>query len=70
MTNTRYVGSIETVDHLLSGCKKLVGTEYVKRHNNIFESVSSKMGYRKWTALWRYKMVYKELGTQKSDRYY
>ena len=22
-----------TVDHLLSGCKKLVGTEYVERHN-------------------------------------
>ena len=24
----------ETVHHLLPGCKKLVGTEYVKRHNN------------------------------------
>ena len=24
----------ETVQHLLSGCKKLAGSEYVKRHNN------------------------------------
>ena len=24
----------ETIQHLLSGCKKLVGSEYVKRHNN------------------------------------
>ena len=27
----------ETVDHLLSGCKKLLGTEYVKRKNNTFK---------------------------------
>ena len=27
----------ETVDHLLSGCQKLVGTECVKRHNNILK---------------------------------
>ena len=24
----------ETVQHLLAGCEKLAGTEYVRRHNN------------------------------------
>ena len=36
MTNASYMGSTcrETVQHLLSGCKKLAGSEYVKRHGN------------------------------------
>ena len=25
----------ETVAHIISGCSKLVGTEYTKRHNNV-----------------------------------
>ena len=29
----------ETVHHL-SGCKKLVGTEYVKRHNNTLKALA------------------------------
>ena len=27
----------ETVQHLLAGCKKLPGTEYVRRHNNALQ---------------------------------
>ena len=32
----------ETVHHLLSGCKKLAGTEYVKRHNNTLKVLAVK----------------------------
>ena len=32
----------ETVHHLLSGCKKLVGREYVKRHNNTLKVLAVK----------------------------
>ena len=27
----------ETVQHLLAGCKKLAGTEYARRHNNVLK---------------------------------
>ena len=32
----------ETVQHLLSGCKKLAGTEYVKRHDNALKVLAVK----------------------------
>ena len=32
----------ETLQHLLSGCKKLAGSEYVKRHNNALKVLSVK----------------------------
>ena len=32
----------KTVHHLLSGYKKLAGTEYVKRHNNTFKMLAVK----------------------------
>ena len=32
----------ETVHHVLSGCKKLAGTEYVKRHNNTLKVLAVK----------------------------
>ena len=32
----------ETVHHVLSGCKKLAGTEYVKRHNNTLKLLAVK----------------------------
>ena len=32
----------ETVHHLLSGCKKLAGTKYVKRHNNALKMLAVK----------------------------
>ena len=32
----------KTVHHLLSGCKKIVGTEYVKRHNNTLKVLAVK----------------------------
>ena len=32
----------ETVHHLLSGCKKLAGTEYVKRRNNTLKVLAVK----------------------------
>ena len=32
----------ETVHHLLPGCKKLAGTEHVKRHNNTLEVLAVK----------------------------
>ena len=32
----------ETVHHLLSGCKKLVGREYVKRHKNTLKVLAVK----------------------------
>ena len=25
----------ESIDHILSGCPELAGTEYIKRHNNV-----------------------------------
>ena len=45
MTNAGYVGSTEkqcTTSCLLSGCKKLAGTEYVKRHNNTLKVLAVK----------------------------
>ena len=41
MTNVGYVGSTER-HHLLSGCKKLAGTEYIKRHNNTLKVLAVK----------------------------
>ena len=35
-------GAQRTVHHLLSGCKKLIGTEYVKRHNNTLKVLAVK----------------------------
>ena len=32
----------ETIQHLLSGCKKLAGSEYVKRHNNTLKVLAVK----------------------------
>ena len=32
----------ETMHHLLPGCKKLVGAEYVKRHNNSLKVLAIK----------------------------
>ena len=37
----------ETVHHLLSGCKKLAGTEYVKRHNNTLKVLAVKWATEK-----------------------
>ena len=42
MTNVDYVKNRETVYHLLSGCKKLAGTEYVKLHNNTLKKLAVK----------------------------
>ena len=33
----------ETVQHLLSGCKKLSGTEYIKRHDNALKVLAVKL---------------------------
>ena len=56
----------ETVHNLLSGCKKLAGTEYVKRHNNTLKMLAVK-----WTTknglLPKDTVIYNELGTRKSD---
>ena len=41
MTNVGYVGSTER-HHLLSGCKKLAGTEYIKQHNNTLKMLAVK----------------------------
>ena len=32
----------ETAQHLLSGCKKLAGSEYVKRHDNTLKVLAMK----------------------------
>ena len=32
----------ETIQHLLSGCKKLAGSEYIKRHNNTLKVLAVK----------------------------
>ena len=56
----------ETVHHLLSGCKKLAGTEYVKRHNNTLKVLAVKWAVEngllpedtKWyTAKWESERV-------------
>ena len=57
----------ETMHRILSACKKIVGTEYVKWHNNILKGLAVKMGYGKWALPWRYKVVYNKLKTWKSD---
>ena len=55
----------ETMHHILSACKKIVETEYVKRHNNILKQLAVKMGCGKWAAPWRYKIAYNKFGTWK-----
>ena len=37
----------ETVQHLLSGCKKLAGSEYVRRHNNALKVLAVKWAMEK-----------------------
>ena len=57
----------ETVQHLLSGCKKLAGSECVKRHGNTLKVLAVKWAIENGLLPGGYKMVYPTVGTWKSD---
>ena len=63
-----YAEHRKTVYHLLSGCKNLVGTEYVKQHSNTLKVLALKWAVEngllsedtKWYITnWKYKKVLK-----------